>query len=72
VNAKELAERLDVAEFVRLAPVDRPGPLGRFVRRWNPRALILVETELWPQWLKGLSENNVPVCVINGRMSDPC
>jgi 3-deoxy-D-manno-octulosonic-acid transferase len=70
VNAKELAERLDVAEFVRLAPVDRPGPLGRFVRRWNPRALILVETELWPQWLKGLSENNVPVCVINGRMSD--
>lgn len=70
VNAKELAERLDLAEFVRLAPVDRPGPLARFVKRWVPRALVLVETELWPQWLKGLSEKNVPVCVINGRMSD--
>lgn len=56
VNAKELAERLDLAEFVRLAPVDRPGPLARFVKRWAPRALVLVETELWPHWLKGLSE----------------
>ncbi len=70
VNAKELAERLGVAEVVRLAPVDRPGPVRRALARFAPRALVLVETELWPHWLNTLASRGVPVCVVNGRISD--
>lgn len=70
VNGKELALRLGLAETVRLAPLDRPGAVGRFIRRARPRALVLVETELWPYWLMALSAPPIPVVVVNGRISD--
>lgn len=70
VNGKELALRLGLAETVRLAPLDRPALMRQFIHRVRPKALILVETELWPYWLQTLSAHRVPVVVINGRISD--
>jgi 3-deoxy-D-manno-octulosonic-acid transferase len=70
VNGKELAQRLGLAETVRLAPLDRPGPVVRLIHRSKPKALVLVETELWPHWLQTLSRHRVPVVVVNGRISD--
>lgn len=70
VNGKELALRLGVAETVRLAPLDRPSTVRRFIHRVRPKALVLVETELWPYWLKTLAAHRIPVAVVNGRISD--
>lgn len=70
VNGKELALRLGLAETVRLAPLDRPGAVRRFIHRARPRALVLVETEIWPYWLKTLAAHRIPVVVVNGRISD--
>jgi 3-deoxy-D-manno-octulosonic-acid transferase len=70
VNGKELAQRLGLAETVRLAPIDRPGAVVRLIHRSKPKALVLVETELWPHWLQTLSRHRVPVVVVNGRISD--
>lgn len=70
VNGKELAERLGLAETVRLAPVDRPRVFRAALRRVRPRALVLVETELWPHWLNALAAAQIPAVVINGRVSD--
>jgi 3-deoxy-D-manno-octulosonic-acid transferase len=70
VNGKELAQRLGLAETVRLAPLDRPGAVRRLIHRCRPRALVLIETELWPHWLRTLAEERVPVAVVNGRISD--
>ncbi|MBK8872172.1 MAG: 3-deoxy-D-manno-octulosonic acid transferase [Elusimicrobia bacterium] len=70
VNGKELAQRLGLAESVRLAPLDRPGPVARLIDQVKPKALVLVETELWPHWIQTLSRHRVPVVVINGRISD--
>jgi 3-deoxy-D-manno-octulosonic-acid transferase len=70
VNGKELAQRLGVAETVRLAPLDRPGAVRRLIQRCRPRVLVLIETELWPHWLRSLEAARVPVAVVNGRISD--
>ncbi len=70
VNGKELAQRLGVADTVRLAPLDRPGSVRRLIHRVRPKALILIETEIWPFWLKALSAHRIPVAVVNGRISD--
>lgn len=70
VNGKELAERLGLAEAVRLAPIDRPGPLRRVLSHVRPRVVVLVETELWPFWLRDFAAQRVPVLVVNGRISD--
>ena len=49
----------DVASFVR-----------RFVRGIRPVALVLVETELWPNLIEISKANGVPVAVVNARLSD--
>ena len=43
------------------APIDTPGAVARFLNRLQPRLLILVERELWPEWLQQCRANAVPV-----------
>ncbi len=70
VNGRDLAESLDIAETVHLAPADYPFCVGRFLNRWSPKALVLVETELWPHWIHTARKQNVPVLIVNGRLSE--
>ncbi len=51
------------------APVDQAEVIARFLRRVRPRALVLVETELWPGWLLACRAAGIPVYLANGRLS---
>ncbi len=50
-------------------PYDLPHALKRFLRRINPRALIVVETELWPNMVAVCKQRKVPVLLANARLS---
>lgn len=50
-------------------PLDRPGPVRRFLARTRPRAAVIVETELWPWLYAGLAESGVPIVIVNGRLT---
>jgi len=52
-----------------LAPLDAFGSPGRVLRHWQPRALIIVENELWPARLAAAQAAGVPVALIGGRIS---
>ena len=43
--------------------------MRRLVQRLQPQALIVQETELWPHLLRAVSQQGVPVAVVNGRLS---
>ena len=52
-----------------------PGPLDRrstrrLLRRLRPRALWLVESELWPGLLAAAADEGVPVGIVGARLSD--
>ncbi len=53
-----------------LAPLDAPFIVRRVLGRVRPRALILLEGELWPSLLKAAAARDCPVALVNGRMSD--
>ena len=53
-----------------LAPLDAPFIVRRVIGRVRPRALILLEGELWPSLLKAAAAHDCPVVLVNGRMSD--
>jgi 3-deoxy-D-manno-octulosonic-acid transferase len=40
------------------------------LRRVQPSALVLVETELWPSWIACAHRRRIPVVVVSGRISD--
>jgi 3-deoxy-D-manno-octulosonic-acid transferase len=54
----------------RLAPLDHPWCVDAVMRRARPRALVLIETELWPVWIGACARRGVPVVVVSGRISD--
>lgn len=53
----------------RFLPLDFPGAAKRFVQRVQPVLAILFETELWPNLIHACRQQNVPVAVVNGRLS---
>ncbi|MCK7459355.1 3-deoxy-D-manno-octulosonic acid kinase [Idiomarina aminovorans] len=50
-------------------PLDTPGAAQRFLRKLKPEAVWIMETELWPQMLNQLSTANIPVSLLNARLS---
>ena len=59
------------AARVFLLPFDLPWIVGKTARRLRPSALIVQETELWPNLFRELGRLRVPIVLVNGRLS-PC
>ena len=51
-------------------PFDLPGRMRSVLGAVKPRAVALLETELWPGLLAACREQGVPALVLNGRMTD--
>ncbi len=51
-------------------PLDYPVFVNRALDRIEPNLFVLVETELWPNLIDGLSTRGVPTALVNGRISD--
>lgn len=66
VFAGELGERTAVAYL----PFDLGFAVRRFLRRFEPRALVLVEGDYWPLILRHAHRRGLPVAVVNGRVGD--
>lgn len=56
---------------LRYAPYDLPGAVRRCVAELRPAALILMESELWPNLLAEAARRQVPVLVASARLSAP-
>jgi 3-deoxy-D-manno-octulosonic-acid transferase len=51
-------------------PVDLAGPVRRVLTAAQPKLVVLVETELWPEMLAGCARRGIPVVLVNARVSD--
>lgn len=50
-------------------PMDWPGATRRFLRAVNPRAALIMETELWPNLFASIAAHHIPLIIVNGRLS---
>ncbi|MFM2427601.1 MAG: hypothetical protein RL707_1428 [Pseudomonadota bacterium] len=51
-------------------PWDTPAAVQRFLTHFKPRMGIILETELWPNWVAQCHKAQVPLVLVNARMSD--
>ncbi len=69
-GSAQVVERLgDVADHC-YAPYDFGFAVDRFYRRVEPRVLILMETELWPNLIAQAAARGIPALLINARLSE--
>ncbi|KER03353.1 3-deoxy-D-manno-octulosonic-acid transferase [Photorhabdus temperata subsp. temperata Meg1] len=50
-------------------PYDLPGSMERFLNQVNPKLVIIMETELWPNLIFQLHRRNIPLVIANARLS---
>ena len=51
-------------------PLDFGGCVKCALDAVNPRAVILTETEIWPNFIRALKKRGVPIYLVNARISD--
>ena len=51
-------------------PYDLPFAIRPFLSRYKPRLLVVMETELWPNLFMLCEQQNIPVVLINARLSE--
>ncbi|ADT85377.1 lipid IV(A) 3-deoxy-D-manno-octulosonic acid transferase [Vibrio furnissii] len=68
-GAEQIAKLGDLVEH-RYMPLDFAWCVRRFLKAVHPSQLLIVETELWPNTLKTVHQQAVPVTVINARLSE--
>lgn len=68
---RELAEKLKSPDDTALYfPVDFRSCIRAFIRTVNPCALVILETEIWPNLIFELSAKKIPIFIVNARVSD--
>ncbi len=71
VTSQSLAEErlAGTPVLVRFAPLDVPSWVDRFLDRWRPDLLLLVESEIWPTLIARCRARAIPLALVNGRLS---
>jgi 3-deoxy-D-manno-octulosonic-acid transferase len=55
---------------VRYVPYDTPGSVRRFFDRSRPKLAIILETELWPNLFERCRLDEIPLLLVNARLSE--
>ena len=50
-------------------PYDTPWAMRRFLRQYRPQFGLIMETELWPNLIEACRQADIPLLLVNARMS---
>lgn len=50
-------------------PYDLPDALNRFLNKVDPKLVLIMETELWPNLIAALHKRKIPLVIANARLS---
>ena len=68
-SATLAAARLGPRGVHQFVPLDSPRYARRFLDHWQPDAAIFTESEIWPNLILETAARNIPIALINARMS---
>ena len=63
-------ERATFADAIFYFPLDFAGAAARAIRAVQPALIVIVETEIWPNFLRQARRARAPVVFVNGRVSE--
>ncbi|MGF1456350.1 MAG: 3-deoxy-D-manno-octulosonic acid transferase [Alphaproteobacteria bacterium] len=69
-SADILAERLPSRARHHFVPLDHPRFVARFLDHWRPDLALWVESEFWPNLLRGTAARRIPTVLVNARISE--
>ncbi|WOI52059.1 3-deoxy-D-manno-octulosonic acid transferase [Parvularcula sp. LCG005] len=68
-SAQLMADRLPPKAIHQYVPIDQVHFVRQFLTHWHPDAVVFIESELWPVMLSELGKRDIPLALVNGRLS---
>jgi len=68
-SARLAAERLGPRAVHQYAPLDAPEYVRGFLDHWKPDLAVFTESEIWPNLILESSARNIPLALVNARMT---
>jgi len=65
--ARSIAGKNDAVIYL---PLDFSWIVSRVIAKINPSVFVIAETEIWPNLITGFYKKNIPIVVVNARISD--
>ncbi len=69
-GSKILLDKMGTRVKHQYMPIDLPLFVKNFLDNWNPVALIVLETEIWPNTLSLCNKRNIFTSLVNARLSN--
>lgn len=69
-TGQQLARDHQMIDSCLYLPLDLMPLCQRAMRLVNPGAVLVMETEIWPNFYRAIRQQNVPLFVLNARLSD--
>ncbi|GFO70718.1 3-deoxy-D-manno-octulosonic acid transferase [Geomonas limicola] len=69
-TGRAVALKSNLADRCLYLPFDYLFAVRSLLRQVNPELIVLMETELWPNFIRAAAELEIPVLLANGRISD--
>lgn len=69
-GSQQVLNRFGTQVVHHYVPYDLPWVLRRFFRRFKPRVGMIMETELWPNIIHQAKCSQIPLLLVNARLSD--
>ena len=51
-------------------PLDLNFLVKKFLKYWSPHKAIFIESELWPNFIYNSNKSNIPLCLIQAKLSN--
>ena len=69
-TGNQMARRAGGADVVIFLPLDHPIIVRRALTQFEPAALVIIETELWPNLIHEAYNLGIPTLLLSGRLSE--
>ncbi len=68
-SANLMLDRLPTGAFHQYVPIDTKEAVASFLNYWRPQVAIWMESEIWPNLINQTSIRDIPMMMLNARMT---
>ncbi len=70
LSSSKVIEKLKFKKVVhQFFPIDTNFHTKKFLNYWSPSAAFFIDSEIWPNTIINLAQKNIPILILNGRIT---
>lgn len=70
LSSSKVVSKLNLKKTIhQFYPIDNYYITSKFLNHWQPNLVVFLESEIWPVMIENIKKNNIPLLLVNGRIT---